>query len=33
MPLSEKVAKTARNLWRRVILAQPCCGHDGEPGC
>lgn len=33
MPLHEKVSKTARNLWRRGVLRQPCCGHDGEPGC
>ncbi len=33
MPLPEKVNKTARNLWRQVVLRQPCCGHDGEPGC
>jgi hypothetical protein len=21
------------NYWRRVRLAQACCGHYGEPGC
>jgi len=33
MPLSEKMAKLTRNLWRRVVLRQGCCGHPGEPGC
>ena len=33
MPLPEKLAKLSRNLWRRVLLRQDCCGHDGEPGC
>jgi len=33
MPLPEKLFKLTRNLWRRVILQQDCCGHDGEPGC
>jgi len=32
MPLPEKLFKLTRNLWRRVILQQACCGHDGEPG-
>jgi hypothetical protein len=33
MPSSEKLVKLTRNLWRRVIHAQACCGHPGEPGC
>ncbi len=33
MPLPEKLFKLTRNLWRRVVLQQDCCGHDGEPGC
>jgi hypothetical protein len=33
MPLHEKLSKLTRNLWRRVVLRQACCGHDGEPGC
>jgi hypothetical protein len=33
MPLPEKLGKLTRNLWRRVVLRQACCGHDGEPGC
>lgn len=33
MPLPEKLSKLARNLWRRVVLRQTCCGHHGEPGC
>ncbi len=33
MPLPEKLSKLIRNLWRRVVLRQTCCGHDGEPGC
>ncbi len=32
-PLPRKVWVIARNLWRRVILRQNCCGHPGEPGC
>jgi hypothetical protein len=33
MPLPEKLGKLTRNLWRRIVLRQACCGHDGEPGC
>jgi hypothetical protein len=33
MPLGEKLYKLTRNLWRRVILLQDCCGNHGEPGC
>lgn len=33
MPLPEKLGKLARNLWRRAVLRQSCCGHPGEPGC
>jgi hypothetical protein len=33
MPLAEKLTKLARNLWRRVVLRQACCGNHGEPGC
>jgi len=33
MPLTEKLTKLTRNLWRRVVLRQLCCGHHGEPGC
>jgi hypothetical protein len=33
MPLPEKTWKLTRNLWRRVLLRQTCCGHPGEPGC
>lgn len=33
MPWPEKLAKLTRNLWRRVLLRQNCCGHLGEPGC
>jgi hypothetical protein len=33
MPLGEKVRKVTRNLWRRVLLRQDCCGNHGEPGC
>ena len=33
MPLPEKAWKLTRNLWRRVLLRQTCCGHPGEPGC
>ena len=33
MPWHEKYGKLSRNLWRRVVLRQNCCGHDGEPGC
>lgn len=32
-PLPKKAFVIARNLWRRVVLRQNCCGHDGEPGC
>ncbi len=33
MPMPEKLGKLTRNLWRRVVLRQTCCGHHGEPGC
>ncbi len=33
MPLPRKLRLLGRNLWRRVILRQNCCGHPGEPGC
>lgn len=33
MPLGEKLYKLVRNLWRRVILVNDCCGNHGEPGC
>ncbi len=33
MPLPEKLGKLLRNVGRRVVLRQRCCGHDGEPGC
>jgi hypothetical protein len=33
MPIGEKWSKLIRNLWRRVVLHQTCCGHPGEPGC
>jgi hypothetical protein len=33
MPLAVKWSKLVRNLWRRVVLRQACCGHPGEPGC
>jgi len=33
LPLSVKLSKLVRNLWRRMALRQNCCGHEGEPGC
>jgi hypothetical protein len=33
MPWHEKLGKLTRNLWRRVVLRQLCCGNYGEPGC
>jgi len=33
MPLPQKLHKLSRNLFRRIVLRQNCCGHDGEPGC
>ena len=32
-PLPKKLAVILRNYWRRIVLRQACCGHDGEPGC
>jgi hypothetical protein len=29
MPLGEKLTKLTRNLWRRVVLRQNCCGNHG----
>jgi hypothetical protein len=31
MPLGEKLAKLTRNLWRRVVLRQNCCGNHNPP--
>jgi|GEM_PF-1315782 len=33
LPLGERSQITARNLWRRLVLRQTCCGNDGQPGC
>ncbi len=33
MPLPEKLVKLTRNVWRRIVLRQACCGNHGEPGC
>jgi hypothetical protein len=33
LPWPDKLAKLSGNLWRRVVLRQNCCGHEGEPGC
>ena len=32
-PWPQKIFVILRNISRRFILRQPCCGHDGEPGC
>jgi hypothetical protein len=32
-PFTTKLRMTARNLWRRVVLRQGCCGNHGQPGC
>jgi hypothetical protein len=32
-PIATKLRLTARNLWRRVVLRQTCCGNHGQPGC
>ena len=33
MPLGRKLALLRRNVWIKVSMHQPCCGHPGEPGC
>ncbi|TMC79353.1 MAG: hypothetical protein E6J15_01045 [Chloroflexi bacterium] len=33
IPLPRRLVVAARNLARRAVLRQGCCGHDGEPGC
>ena len=33
LPLAERLGVTGRNLWRRFVLRQSCCGNDGQPGC
>jgi hypothetical protein len=33
IPFPRRLGITARNLTRRFVLRQTCCGHDGEPGC
>jgi hypothetical protein len=32
-PVVTKLRMAARNLWRRVVLRQSCCGNHGQPGC
>jgi hypothetical protein len=32
-PFDVKLRMAARNLWRRVVLRQNCCGNHGQPGC
>lgn len=32
-PWPKKFFVILRNLSRRFILRQACCGHNGEPGC
>jgi hypothetical protein len=32
-PFGVKLCLATRNLWRRVVLRQSCCGHHGQPGC
>jgi hypothetical protein len=32
-PTRVKARMAARNLWRRVVLRQNCCGNHGQPGC
>ena len=32
-PLPTKIKMLIRNLSLRVLRAQTCCGHAGEPGC
>ena len=32
-PLPEKLRMISVNYWRRIRLAQSCCGHYGDPGC
>ncbi len=33
LPWYTKIRLVARNMARRVLLRQTCCGHPGEPGC
>jgi hypothetical protein len=32
-PFRVKLKMAARNMWRRVVLRQSCCGNHGQPGC
>ena len=32
-PFTTKLRMAVRNLWRRVVLRQNCCGNHGQPGC
>lgn len=32
-PTHVKARMALRNLWRRVVLRQNCCGNHGQPGC
>jgi hypothetical protein len=32
-PAVVKLRMAARNMWRRVVLRQSCCGNHGQPGC
>ncbi len=33
IPLPRKVWLVVRNLSRRAVSGEMCCGHAGEPGC
>jgi hypothetical protein len=32
-PIGWKLRRTIANTVTKVVHRQPCCGHDGEPGC
>jgi hypothetical protein len=32
-PAAAKLRMAARNMWRRLVLRQSCCGNHGQPGC
>jgi hypothetical protein len=33
LPVPLRLLVATRNLLLRIVRADICCGHDGEPGC
>ncbi len=33
LPTGKKALLAARNILKKAVTGQTCCGHPGEPGC